>query len=63
MTEEDITQELTEKKKNSFIKEIDQNELLSNKNKKVSMTLNYTGHFLILVLQLLYVFPFLHLLL
>ena len=62
MTEEDITQELTEQK-NSFIKEIDQNELLSNKNKKVSMTLNYTGHFLILVLQLLYVFLFLPLLL
>ena len=34
---------------NSFIKEIDQNELLSNKNKKVCTTPNYLEHFLILV--------------
>ena len=34
---------------NYFIKEIDQNELLSNKNKKVCTTLNYIEHFLTLV--------------
>ena len=53
MTEEGKSQEFTLKKKtttnNYFIKEIDQNELLSNKNKKVCTTLNYTERFLILV--------------
>ena len=34
---------------NYFIKEIDQNELLSNKNKKICTTLNYIEHFLTLV--------------
>ena len=34
---------------NYFIIEIDQNELLSNKNKEVCMTLNYIEHFLNLV--------------
>ena len=34
---------------NSYIKEIDQNKLLSNKNKKVYTTLNYIKHFLTLV--------------
>ena len=29
---------------NYFIKKIDQNELMSNKNKKVCMTLNYIEH-------------------
>ena len=49
---------------NCFIKKIDQNELMTNKNKKVSTTLNYIEHFFTLVfLQLLGVFPFLLLLL
>ena len=34
---------------NYFVKEIGQNELLSNKNKKVYMILNYIEHFLTLV--------------
>ena len=34
---------------NYFIKEIDQNKLLSNKNKKVCTALNYIEHFLTLV--------------
>ena len=34
---------------NYFIKERDQNELLSNNNKKVCSTLNYTEQFLTLV--------------
>ena len=33
---------------NYFVEEIDQNELLSNKHKKVCTTLNYIEHFLIL---------------
>ena len=32
-----------------FIKEIDQNELLSNQGKKVCTTLNYNEHFFTLV--------------
>ena len=35
-----------EEAKNYFIKEIDQNELVSNKHKKVCTTLNYIKHFL-----------------
>ena len=34
--------------RNYFVEEIDQNELMRNKNKKVCMILNYTDHFLIL---------------
>ena len=45
MTKEDISQECILKKinemNNYFIKEINQNELSSNKNKKVYTTLNY----------------------
>ena len=45
MTKEDISQEFILKKikeiNNYFIKEINQNELSSNKNKKVYTTLNY----------------------
>ena len=68
MLEEDISQEFRLKKKievtnNYFIKEINQNELLSNKKKKVCTTLTYIGHFLTLVLLLQYVFLFLLLLL
>ena len=51
-------------KTNYFIKKIDNEQLMSNKNKKASTTLNYIEHFLTLVfLQLLDVFPFLLLLL
>ena len=53
MTEEGVSQELRLKKikkiNNYFIKEIDQNELLSNKNKKVYTTVNSIEHFLNLV--------------
>ena len=53
MTEEGVSQELSMKKikkiNNYFIKEIDQNELLSNKNKKVYTTVNCIEHFLNLV--------------
>ena len=35
-----------EETKNYFIKEIDQNELVSNKHKNVCTTLNYIKHFL-----------------
>ena len=38
-----------EETRNYFITEIEQNELMSKKHKKVCTTLNYTEHFLILV--------------
>ena len=48
MTEEDISQEFRLKKikevNDYFIKEIDQNKLLSNKIKKICTTLNYIEH-------------------
>ena len=48
MNEKGIIQEFRLKKikeiNNYFIKEIDQNELLSNKNKKICATLNCTKH-------------------
>ena len=34
---------------NFFIKKIDENELMNNKNENVCTTLNYTEHFLTLV--------------
>ena len=37
-----------EETSNYFIKEIDKNELMSNKYKKVCTTLNYIEHFLVL---------------
>ena len=50
MKEEDISQEFwlknIEKTKNQLIKEINQNELMSIKHKKVSTILHYTEHFL-----------------
>ena len=53
ITEEDISQEFRLKKikeiNNDLIKEVDQNELLSNKSKKDCTTLNYIEHFLNLV--------------
>ena len=52
MVEENINQEFRLKNidetRNYFIKEIDQNELMSKKHKKVYTTLNYTEVFLIL---------------
>ena len=60
MTKEDIGQEFRLKKikeiNDYFSKEIDKNELLSNKNKNVYTTLNYIEQFL----QLLCIFPFLN---
>ena len=57
MTEEGVSQELSMKKikkiNNYFIKEIDQNELLSNKNKKVYTTVNSIEHFLNLVFSVI----------
>ena len=54
MTEKDVSQGFRLKKikemNNHFIKEIDQNELLRNKNKKVCTTLNYIEHSLTLFL-------------
>ena len=53
MSEENISQEFRLKNidetRNYFIKEINQNELISRKLKKVCTTLNYIEHFLILV--------------
>ena len=53
MTEENISQELRLKSKddirNYFIEEINQNELMSKKHKKVCRVFNYTEHLLILV--------------
>ena len=67
MAEEDISQEFRLKNigktRNYFNKEVDQNELIINKHKKVCTTLNFIERFLVLVLQLLDVFRFLLLLL
>ena len=53
MKEENVSQEFTSKNieeiQSYFIKEIDQNESMSKKHKKVSTILNSTNHFLILV--------------
>ena len=52
MVEENISQEFRLKNidetKNYFLEEIEQNELMSRKHKKVCTTLNYTEQFLIL---------------
>ena len=51
MAEENISQEFRLKKiqetKNYFVEEIEQNELMSMKHKKICTTLNYTEHFLV----------------
>ena len=64
MVEENISQEFKLKNigetRNCFLEEIEQNELMSRKHKKVCTTLNYIEHFL---MQLLNVFKFLLLLL
>ena len=52
MVKENISQEFRlkniDKIKNYFLEEIEQNELMSRKHKKVSATLNYIEHFFIL---------------
>ena len=48
----------TDEKRNYFLKEIEQNELISKKHKNVCTTINYIEHFLILPSTLLDVFPF-----
>ena len=52
MAEENINQQFTlktiDETRNYFLKEIEQNELMSKKHKKVCTTLNYIEHFLIL---------------
>ena len=64
MSEENISQEFRLKKideaRNYFIEEINQNELMSKKHRKVCRVLNYIEHLFILVsIQLLDVFPYL----
>ena len=52
MVEENIRQDLRLKNidetRNYFLEEIEQNELMSRKHKKICTTLNYIEHFLIL---------------
>ena len=52
MVEENISQEYrlknVDETKNYFVEEIEQNELMSKKHKKVCATLNYIEHTLIL---------------
>ena len=52
MAEENISQEIRLKNidetRNYFLKEIEQNEMMCKKHKKVCITLNCTEHFLIL---------------
>ena len=53
MSEESISQEFRLKSidqtRNCFIEEINQNELMSKKNKKVCRVLNYSEHLLVLI--------------
>ena len=53
MSKENLSQEFRLKNidetKNYFVEEIEQNELMCKKQKKVCTTLNYIEHFLILV--------------
>ena len=52
MVDQDISQELTSRNvdeiRNYFLEDLQQNELISGKHKKVCATLNYNGQFLIL---------------
>ena len=66
MVEENLSQEFrpknTNKTRNYLIEEINLNELINKKHKKVCRTLNYVALFLILastIARLLDVFPFL----
>ena len=47
-----------DKTRNYFLKEIEQNELMSKKHKKICTTLNYIEHFLILASTITDVFQF-----
>ena len=53
MSKENLSQEFRLKNidetKNYFVEEIEQNELMCKKHKKICTTLNYIEHFLILV--------------
>ena len=53
MVEENISQEfrlnVIDVTRNYFVKEIEQNELMIKKNKKLCTTLNYIEHFLVLI--------------
>ena len=49
MGEDNISQKFVKEIKNYFIKEIDQNELISKKHKKFCRVLNCIEHLLILV--------------
>ena len=66
MVKENISQEFRLKNddetRNYFIEEVEKNQSMSKKHKKVSMTLNYIEHFLILASSLPDVFQFLPLL-
>ena len=57
MSEENICQEVRLKNidetRNYLIEEINQNELLNKKNKKVCRVLNYIEHLLVLISKLL----------
>ena len=67
MVEESISQEFRLKNidetRNYFLEEIEQNELMSRKHRKVCKTLNYIEHFLVLASAILDVFKFMLLLL
>ena len=67
MAEKNITQEFRlediDETRNCSIEEINRNEFMSKKHKKVCTTLNYIQHFLILGPTILDVFQFLPLLL
>ena len=67
MVEESISQEFRlkniDKTRNYFLEEIEQNELMSRKHRKVCKTLNYIEHFLVLPSAILDVFKFMLLLL
>ena len=67
MVEENISQEFRlkdiDETKIYLVEEINWNELISKKHKKVCTTLNCIEHFLILGSQILHVFQFLSLLL
>ena len=67
MAEENIRQEFRfknmDEKKNYFLKETQQNELMNRKHKKVCTTLTYSKHFFILTSPVMDIFHFLLLLL
>ena len=56
MVKDNISQELRlkniDEKRNYFVEETEQNELMSNKHKKVCATLNYIEHFLTLISEI-----------